>query len=465
MSGTAPALPAAGIAARPAPAAQAADLPARAAQPDAAAGTVRPLPLALYVHFPWCVRKCPYCDFNSYSLHGELPQEAYLAALERDLAAQAAHVKRAQAADAKQAAQVAQERQAEPGAPGRPAAPAGAEHGLISVFLGGGTPSLFPPEAIGRVLAAARAAFGFAPGIEITLEANPGTIERGRFAEYAAAGVNRVSLGAQSFAQRQLAALGRIHSGAETVRAAEELHAAGLSNFNLDLMYGLPAQDRAGALADLRQGLALAPSHLSHYQLTLEPGTPFAAKPPALPSEEECAAMLAACEAALSGAGFGQYEVSAWARPGHRSRHNLNYWTFGDYVGAGAGAHGKLTRPGGIVRTSQTRDPRRYQAGVPMTTAPVGAADLPFEFMMNALRLPEGFEEGLYRAHTGLNWSTVADRMGTLTRRGLVAGDGGRWRPTPMGLRYLNDVLVSFLPQDVTSRTQPGKSLSSPLGV
>ena len=414
---------------------------------DAAGISAQLPPLALYVHFPWCVRKCPYCDFNSYTLHGELPQEAYLAALERDLAAQAAGMEQsAQAVGMEQAAQAAQ----------RP---------LISIFLGGGTPSLFAPEAIGRVLAAARAAFGFAPGIEITLEANPGTIERGRFAEYAAAGVNRVSLGAQSFGERQLAALGRIHSGAETVRAAEELHAAGLHNFNLDLMYALPGQDTAGALSDLRQALALSPAHISHYQLTLEPGTPFAAKPPPLPPEEECAAMLEACEADLAAAGFDHYEVSAWALPGRRSRHNLNYWTFGDYIGAGAGAHGKLSGPDGIVRTRHIRDPRRYQAGVPGTTTPVAARDLPFEFMMNALRLPEGFEEALYRLRTGLDWATAHDRMADLVRRGLVSGEAGRWRPTPTGLRYLNDVLVSFLPQTVSPITQAAKSLSSPLGV
>ena len=416
-------------------------------------------PLALYVHFPWCVRKCPYCDFNSYTLHGELPQAAYLAALERDLEAQAAGMS--------QAAQATLITWAIPAGDGNQAAQAGvaAGRGLISIFLGGGTPSLFSPEAIGRVLECARVLFGFAPGIEITLEANPGTLERGRFAEYAAAGVNRVSLGAQSFGEHQLAALGRIHSSADTVRAAEELHAAGLANFNLDLMYGLPGQDAAGALSDLRQALALSPAHLSHYQLTLEPGTPFAAKPPPLPAEEEGAAMLAACESALAEAGFAQYEVSAWALPGRRSRHNLNYWTFGDYVGAGAGAHGKLTRPGSIIRSSQTRDPRRYQAGVPRTTTPVAAEDLPFEFMMNALRLPEGFGEAMYEARTGLSWSTADDRMRALARRGLVSGRDGWWRPTSAGLRYLNDVLLSFLPRNVTSRTQAGRALSSPLGV
>ncbi len=258
--------------------------------------------------------------------------------------------------------------------------------------MGGGTPSLFSPAAIGRVLEEARALFGFAPDIEITLEANPGTIERGRFAEYAAVGVNRVSLGAQSFGAKQLQVLGRIHSVADTARGAEELHAAGLSNFNLDLMYGLPEQDVAGARSDLRQALALEPAHISHYHLTMEPGTVFGARPPPLPSEDSVELMLEACAEELDGAGLAHYEVSAYARAGRQCRHNLNYWTFGDYLGVGAGAHGKLTdvRAATIVRTTQTREPRRYQAGAPMAVRTVPPAELPFEFMMNALRLTGG---------------------------------------------------------------------------
>src|SRR5580700_12158770 len=290
-------------------------------------------PLALYAHFPWCVRKCPYCDFNSYALRTALPEQHYVDALISDLRAQAQE----------------QELCARP---------------LVSVFLGGGTPSLFSPAAIERVLVAARDAFGFDDGVEITLEANPGTIERGRFAEYRAAGVTRVSLGAQSFDAATLAKLGRIHSPDETRRAASELHAAGLANFNLDLMYALPGQDLAGALADVRQALELAPAHLSHYQLTLEPGTVFAAHPPPLPPEDAAAAMHAQCTQLLAGAGFARYEVSAYARAGARCRHNLNYWNFGDYLGVGAGAHGKLTcsHDADIVRTTQLREPRRYLA-------------------------------------------------------------------------------------------------------
>ena len=269
-------------------------------------------PLALYAHFPWCVRKCPYCDFNSHTLRGRLPEQSYVEALIRDLQAQAQAL---------------------------------AGRRFVSVFLGGGTPSLFSAAAIERVLVAAREAFGFDDGIEITLEANPGTIERGRFAEYRAAGINRVSLGAQSFDASQLERLGRIHSPAETCRAAQELHAAGLENFNLDLMYALPGQDVRGALSDLERALELEPAHISHYQLTIEAGTVFAGSPPRLPSDELAADMLAACAEHLNEQGFGQYEISAYARTGREARHNLNYWTFGDYIGIGAGAHGNGRSP------------------------------------------------------------------------------------------------------------------------
>jgi oxygen-independent coproporphyrinogen-3 oxidase len=374
-------------------------------------------PLALYLHFPWCVRKCPYCDFNSYTLNGALPEADYLAALVRDLHEQARI----------------------PQVSGRV---------LTSIFMGGGTPSLFSPAAIGQVLAQARSLFGFAPDIEITLEANPGTIERGRFAEYAAVGVNRVSLGAQSFGARQLQVLGRIHSVADTARGAEELHAAGLRNFNLDLMYGLPEQDVAGARSDLRQALALEPAHISHYHLTMEPGTVFGAQPPPLPTEDSVEAMLAACAEELGSAGLGQYEVSAYARAGWQCRHNLNYWRFGDYLGAGAGAHGKLTdaATGTIVRTTQTRDPRRYQAGVPMVTKTVSATELPFEFMMNALRLTQGFDSRGFEQRTGLRIADVAPILMKQQARGLLRELDGGWAPTATGLRFLNDLLVEFLP-------------------
>src|ERR1700733_12473083 len=288
-------------------------------------------PLSLYMHFPWCVRKCPYCDFNSYTLHGELEEDRYLDALDRDIESQSADV-------------------------------AGRE--IISIFLGGGTPSLFSPAAIARVLAATRRHLTVAADVEVTMEANPGTIERGRFAEYRSAGVNRVSLGAQSFDARQLKALGRIHSPFETERAAAELHAAGLANFNIDLMYALPGQDAAAALTDIERALALDPAHLSHYQLTIEAGTSFAAHPPLLPSDDGAAQILEACQSRLATAHFVRYEVSAYARAGFECRHNLNYWRFGDYLGVGAGAHGKISlgKERGIIRTVHWREPRRYMS-------------------------------------------------------------------------------------------------------
>ena len=421
-------------------------------------------PLSLYVHFPWCVRKCPYCDFNSYTLHGDLAEVSYVGALERDLEAQAS------------------------GARGRE---------VVSIFLGGGTPSLFSPEAIGRVIKAVRNRLRVAPDAEVTMEANPGTVERGRFEEYRAAGVTRVSLGAQSFADPQLRALGRIHSADETRRAAQELHEAELHNFNLDLMYALPGQDVAAAVRDVEQALELRPAHLSHYQLTIEQGTVFAGNPPCLPEDDTAAEMLEACRSRLNEHGFSQYEVSAYALAGRRCRHNLNYWTFGDYLGIGAGAHGKLTladtgslterstgadssrganantgtnantgadasagadasRGGGrraqdapliIVRTQQTRDPRRFIANPTgqLARRAVTPADLPFEFMLNALRLVEGFERGLFRERTGLQWPEVAGRIAALEARGLLEIDGTMCRASARGLQFLNDLLLSFL--------------------
>lgn len=380
-------------------------------------------PLALYVHFPWCVSKCPYCDFNSYALRGPLAEDAYVAALCADLQAQAG-------------------------------AASGRE--VISIFLGGGTPSLFSPRAIGELLAAARRQLSLAAGVEVTLEANPGTIERGRFAEYRAAGINRVSLGAQSFEADRLATLGRIHSPAETCRAAEELHAAGLGNFNLDLMYGLPGQDPAGALRDIEAALALDPQHVSHYQLTLEPGTLFAGRPPALPDEEALERMLALCGERLAQAGFAQYEVSAYARSGRQCVHNLNYWRFGDYLGIGAGAHGKLTcaTAGSVLRSAQPREPRRYLAVAAQGAAQqhiVSPQQLPFEFMLNALRLREGFEPTLFTRRTGLAWDAVAGSLEQLIARALILREDARYRPSPLGWRFLNEALLAFLPENPQS--------------
>jgi putative oxygen-independent coproporphyrinogen III oxidase len=374
-------------------------------------------PLSLYAHFPWCVQKCPYCDFNSYTLKEQLPEQRYIETLLRDFDAQAPFVA------------------------GRP---------LSSVFLGGGTPSLFSPAAMGRALEHIHHVQGVTDGCEVTLEANPGTIERGRFAEYRAAGVTRVSLGAQSFDARQLARLGRIHSADETRRAAEELHAAGLSNFNIDLMYALPDQTGAEAEADLKAALALHPSHLSQYHLTIEPGTAFAAAPPTQPADEIVEDMLDRSLRVLGEAGFDQYEVSGYARAGARCAHNLNYWNFGDYLGIGAGAHGKITDAarGVIVRTNQMREPRRYLAAEPetLTRKAIPATELTFEFAMNGFRLVEGFDEELFESRTGLGAVALARSLADVELRGLVERQEGKWRATPKGFRFLNDILIALLP-------------------
>lgn len=399
------------------------------------------IPLGLYLHFPWCVSKCPYCDFNSHALRDgvagrdAVPEAAYIESLQRDL-----------------------EHQLE-----TQAALIGARR-IATVFMGGGTPSLFSPAAIGRLLEFVQRSIGLEPMAEITLEANPGTIERGRFAEYASAGVNRVSLGAQSFDAAALHALGRIHTPADTQLAAQELHAAGLANFNLDLMYGLPAQDRARALQDVAMALALEPAQISHYHLTLEPGTPFAARPPAqLPDDEATEEMLAATTAALAAAGYARYEVSAYARAGRRCAHNLLYWQFGDYLGIGAGAHGKLSgldATGGfaILRSTQPREPRRYQRDPrgALLWRPVVPTERPFEFMLNALRLLEGFDQGLFEARTGLPWSTVEPTLRRLVERGLLTLTGAAAQqvtPTATGLRWLNELLLEFLSDDADTRS------------
>jgi putative oxygen-independent coproporphyrinogen III oxidase len=385
-------------------------------------------PLALYLHFPWCVQKCPYCDFNSHQLRDGLPEQRYIDALLADLATQA------------------------PLVDGRE---------IHSVFMGGGTPSLFPPAALDALLTRVRQQLRFAPDAEVTMEANPATVERGRFAEYHAIGINRVSLGAQSFNSDTLRVLGRIHQPADVQRAAEELHACGLTNFNLDLMYALPEQSLAGALADVTSALQLQPAHLSHYQLTLEPGTVFAAQPPPLPDDDLAWAMQAECQALLAAHGFGQYEVSAYARSGRQCAHNLNYWNNGDYLGVGAGAHGKLTRDVSgadagdeagarirIQRSTHLREPRRYfaSAGDGPQWREVPAADLPFEFMMNALRLNSGFTMTGFIASTGLPEAAVLPALQQLARKGLMQAEGDQWSATARGQQYLNELIQRFLP-------------------
>ncbi|MFU8822471.1 MAG: radical SAM family heme chaperone HemW [Gammaproteobacteria bacterium] len=368
------------------------------------------------MHLPWCVRKCPYCDFNSHELRGAASFEAYVDTLLEDL------------------------EQDLPLARGREVA---------SVFFGGGTPSLCPPPLIGRFLAGLAGRLPLAPEVEITLEANPGTIERGRFSELADVGINRVSLGVQSFQPRLLAAIGRIHDEREAHAAIDELRRSGITNFNLDLMYGLPGQTVAEAEADLAEAIAAAPPHLSLYQLTLEPGTPFHRRPPDLPDDDACWEMEAAAAAQLDAAGFLNYEVSAWAMPGRECRHNLNYWSFGDYLGLGAGAHGKLSLGDGrIVRRWRRRRPVGWLEGPRLEGEQVlQAEERLFEFMLNALRLREGFSLASFEARTGLGAELALPGLERGRQLGLLeARDGATWRATPFGRRFLNDAQGLFLP-------------------
>ncbi len=378
---------------------------------------LQPPPLAIYAHFPWCVQKCPYCDFNSHKAPGQIPEQRYVDALLEDLAIDAT------------------------GHESRP---------LVSIFMGGGTPSLFSPEVIARLLDGIKQTFPVTAELEVTLEANPGTIEHGQFAAYRAAGINRVSLGAQSFQPEQLKKLGRIHGSGDIAVAVAELRRAGIDNFNLDLMYGLPGQNLDEALSDLRQAIALQPAHLSHYQLTLEPGTAFYHQPPQLPEGDDCFAMQLECQALLDAAGYQQYEVSAYAQPDRQSVHNRNYWQFGDYLGMGAGAHGKLTREGAVLRTERHKQPREYLQRAPaerlVTQHVVTASELPFEFMLNALRLREGFSVSLFEMRTGQPWSAVQATIDLAEQRGLLEQvEVDLWRPTELGRRFTNDLVSMFL--------------------
>ncbi|MEO6032031.1 MAG: radical SAM family heme chaperone HemW [Burkholderiaceae bacterium] len=374
-------------------------------------------PLTLYVHLPWCLKKCPYCDFNSHALRGELPESGYLEALRCDLEA------------------------ALPFIWGRK---------VHSVFIGGGTPSLFAPASIDRLLTDIRARLPLEAGCEITLEANPGTFERARFRGYRAAGVTRLSVGVQSFDDAKLQALGRVHDAAQARAALEEAHDS-FDTFNLDLMYALPGQTLEDLGAELRQALAFEPPHLSIYHLTIEPNTYFARHPPALPDDDAASDMLDLLTERTAAAGLQRYEVSAFARSGHACAHNLNYWRFGDYLGIGAGAHSKLSFPHRVIRQIRFRDPSAY-----MTHALSGAAvsqdvevardELPFEFMLNALRLKEGFELTRFSERTGLPLSAIAAAMNEAEQRGLMGRDFARAWPTARGFDFLSDLQALFLP-------------------
>ncbi|MDR2788860.1 MAG: radical SAM family heme chaperone HemW [Candidatus Accumulibacter sp.] len=400
-----------------------------------------PPPLSLYVHVPWCVKKCPYCDFNSYPLRGGLPEAEYVAAL---------------AADLESALPLVQGRR------------------IVSVFFGGGTPSLLSAAGLDALLSIIRARVPLPGDAEITLEANPGTVDTGKFAAFRDAGITRLSLGVQSFDPEHLRTLGRIHDAGQARRAAA-FAARDFDNFNLDLMYGLPGQTVAQALADVKEALTFSPTHLSCYQLAIEPDTTFAVSPPALPDPERCADMQEAIEAGLDEAGFIHYETSAFARPERQCRHNLNYWTFGDYLGIGAGAHGKLTlrtrNAWEVRRQMRWKHPKRYLAEMnadPSALFPregaspaersdggtgnplqdefsVAADDLPFEFMMNALRLNEGFDAALFGARTAQPLSAVETILRRAESEGLLVRDAGRIAPTRRGQRFLNRLLEMFL--------------------
>jgi len=396
-------------------------------------------PLSLYIHIPWCVRKCPYCDFNSHNAPGTLPQTEYVDALLRDLD------------------------QDLPLAQGRP---------LTSIFFGGGTPSLFTPDNIARILDGVAARLHVPGGAEVTLETNPGTVEHGPFAGYARAGVNRISFGVQSFNDDALRRIGRIHDAAQAERAVKQAQDAGIDNLNLDLMYALPQQTMAGALEDVEKAVALQTPHLSHYQLTLEPNTAFAANPPSLPDDDAAWDMQEACQARIAAAGLAQYEVSAYAQPGRECRHNLNYWHFGDYLGIGAGAHGKMSTGEGRTEkeegnvTAPTGSPatelqvrRRWKVRAPRgylehaaSERRIGGDDVvpneqvPFEFMLNALRLNAGFTLTQFSATTGLGSNSIRTRLDAAIARDWLMLDGDRVCATEFGRRFLNDVIAAFLP-------------------
>jgi putative oxygen-independent coproporphyrinogen III oxidase len=374
-------------------------------------------PLSLYVHIPWCVQKCPYCDFNSHESRDTIPEDAYIAALIADLES---------------------------------SLPLIWGRRVSTIFIGGGTPSLLSGEAVDTLLTAIRTRVSLLPEAEITLEANPGTAEAERFAAYRKAGVNRLSLGIQSFNPRHLKALGRIHDEREA-KAAIELAARHFERFNLDLMYGLPEQTMAEALSDVETAIAFAPKHLSCYQLTLEPNTRFAAEPPSLPENDLCADMQEAIESRLADAGYLHYETSAFARPGYQCQHNLNYWLFGDYLGIGAGAHGKLTMHDRVLRQMRWKQPAQYlkqvAAGLPVhEEANVEADELPFEFMMNALRLNAGFDPGLFEARTTRPLISIESELRQAVADGLIERSPQCIAPSKRGQRFLNELLRRFLP-------------------
>ncbi len=382
-------------------------------------------PLALYIHIPWCLKKCPYCDFNSHERRGDVPETRYVAALMRDLEF---------------------------------ALPAIWGRRIISVFIGGGTPSLFSPEAIDAILAGVRARIALLPDAEVTLEANPGTFERAKFAAFKAAGINRLSLGVQSFDPRFLEALGRVHD-ADEARAAAHAAIEIFGNANLDLMYALPGQTLADARADVAAAIGFAPPHLSFYHLTIEPNTLFHRHPPKLPDDDLSADIEEQVDGELSAAGYVHYETSAHARPGYECRHNVNYWRFGDYLGIGAGAHSKISFPDRVVRQVRFKKPEQYleqaEQGAPLIEEhEVPRAEIGFEFMLNALRLTDGVPVDLFRERTGFPLTLVAGQLAEAEKRGLLERDHVHLRASSLGRRFLNDLLALFLPPSSESRPE-----------
>ncbi|MDX1491046.1 MAG: radical SAM family heme chaperone HemW [Pseudohongiellaceae bacterium] len=378
-------------------------------------------PLSLYIHIPWCVRKCPYCDFNSHQKNAELPEKEYIAALLQDFALDSAYIQ-------------------------------GRE--LQSIFIGGGTPSLFSAKAYREILSGLQSHISFATDIEITLEANPGTAERERFAHYREAGINRLSIGVQSFDELQLHNLGRIHSGDDALKAVEFAKAAGFDNFNLDIMYGLKKQSPSSAMQDLEKAIACEPTHLSWYQLTIEPNTEFFKRPPPLPNEDTLIEIQDTGLQLLRERGYDRYEISAFAKSGRQSRHNLNYWRFGDYIGIGAGAHGKLSSSQNqeILRTRKRTQPKHYleahngqSSQFTAQRSPINADEITLEFMLNVLRLAEGFTPQQYEQATRLSYSDIEKSIQTLQKRGFLCNLKGTVKPTAKGHQFLNSVLEEFI--------------------
>lgn len=372
-------------------------------------------PLSLYIHIPWCIKKCPYCDFNSHQKKGELPEKEYIARLIEDLKQDSLYIQN------------------------RP---------LHSIFIGGGTPSLFSAESFDTLLNAIQQIVPFENDIEITLEANPGTFEQQKFSDYRLTGINRLSIGIQSFQQEFLQKLGRVHNNTEAINAAAIAQQAGFNNFNLDLMFGLPQQSIKQALTDLEFAVSCTPTHISWYQLTIEPNTNFYSHPPRLPGDDTIFDMQDAGQTFLAKEGYNQYEISAYSQIGRRAAHNLNYWRFGDYLGIGAGAHGKITqaKEGHIIRTRKTRQPKHYldlQKKMTTETKVVAKTELPLEFMMNAMRLYDGADLGLFETRTGLTSDTIKNQLLSLREQGLLEHE--QLKPTTKGRNFLNDLLSPFV--------------------